>query len=247
VALFAGEIAVSGSRGALIAGFVGAAFTATSIVSTLRRKAGAVAALLLLAAVCANVDVLQGGRGTAEAVSAAASSVPAQRTKGLDAETAFRLEDELGHPSLGTYRPPVPRTLLGSSGRAEAWSEAVSQGRDRPALGYGFGTEDHVFVERSYAFEGGLVENTYIGLFLQLGLVGVAAVLLLLGALAAAAIRAWRSPETRSVAAGAGGVLIAGAMLGLSQSGLFAVGNVAATTFWTCALALPALAARTEA
>ena len=115
-------------------------------------------------------------------------------SRDANADLVLRLEDELGHPPLGGYRPPVERTLLGSSGRAQAWVGGVQQAARRPILGYGFGTEDRVFVDRFYAFEGDFVENSYIGTFLQLGAAGVA---LLVGLLVTLAWNAYRDAEAR--------------------------------------------------
>jgi len=43
-------------------------------------------------------------------------------------------------------------------------------------------------------------------------------------------------------AAGAIGVLIAGVLIGGTQSGLLSVGNIAAASVWICVLTLPVLA-----
>jgi O-antigen ligase len=104
-------------------------------------------------------------------------------------------------------------------------------------VGHGFGTEEAVFVDRFWGFQGGVPENSFLGLFLQLGAVGVVLFLVLIGALAAATLRVLRTE--RNLAAACLGVLGAGVVLSLVQSYLFAIGNVAMLTVWTCAL-LPA-------
>ncbi len=116
----------------------------------------------------------------------------------------------------------------------------MRQAARRPIGGYGFGTENRVFVDRSYAFEGGFVENTYIGLFLQLGIAGVVVFGVLLGALAWSAVRAVR--RDAGPAAAALGVLVATVLIGITQTGLLSVGNIAATSIWICLLTLPLLA-----
>jgi len=238
VLLFAGETASSGSRGGLVAGIAGGIVAAAFATRTSRLRAGAIAALVVLGLVCAVTPKLQ---GTVQAVAAppSAGASAAHATRGIDAESAFRLQDELGHPPLGVYRPPVPRTFLGSSGRVEAWDGAFHQGEQRPVLGYGFGTEDKVFVDRFYSFEGSFPENSYVGLFLQLGALGLAVFLALLLLLLGSGVRAARrSPE----GAAALGVLVAAALVGMTQSGLLSVGNLAVATIWLSALALPLLA-----
>jgi len=243
VLLFAGEIAVSGSRGALVSGFAGALVTAVVLARGRRARVVLVVVLVALAAVCAVTPKLQ-GHGVALTSSGPSAPARPQRGKAINAESVFRLQDELGHPPLGAYRPPVPRTFLGSSGRAQAWVGALHQGAQRPSLGYGYGTEDKVFVDRYYAFEGGYVENTYIGLFLQLGVVGVAVFLALLALLAWSGAKILRRGLPAAVGPGAAalGVLAASVLVGMTQTGVLTVGNLAATSMWFAMLVLPRLA-----
>jgi O-antigen ligase len=171
-------------------------------------------------------------------VPAAATPAPAA-TKGVNAELVLRLEDEIGFPPSGEYRPAVHRTFLGSSGRVQAWDGALRQGAKRPVAGYGFGTEEKVFIDRFFAFEGRFVENSYLGLFLQLGLAGVVLFATLLVALVWSAARIVRRSGP---AAASAGVLVAACLIGMTQSGLLSVGNIAATSIWICVLLLPVLA-----
>jgi hypothetical protein len=124
------------------------------------------------------------GRGVDDAAAQRRVARPARNRR----EQRFRLQDEIGFPLAGAYRPPVPRTMFGSSGRAQAWDGALHQAARRPGAGYGFGTENKVFVDRFYSFEGDFVENTYLGILLQVGAAGLAVFLLLLS----------RSPGARS-------------------------------------------------
>jgi hypothetical protein len=162
----------------------------------------------------------------------------------LDANALLRLQDDVGHPPIGigsTNRQP--RTLTGSSGRTEAWRGALRLGAERPVLGYGIGTEDHVFVDRYVGFNSNVPENSYIGLFLQLGGLGLAVFFGLVVALlvrAATAARRLHGQELR-IAAGAAGGLVAGLVLGCFQSFLVAVGNNATAAVWICASVLAAV------
>jgi hypothetical protein len=101
-----------------------------------------------------------------------------------------------------------------------------------------------VFADRFYSFEGNFVENSYLGLFLQLGAAGVALLVALLAALAWSAARlVLRFPRGGiGPAAGAIGVLIAAVLIGGTQSGVLSVGNIAAASIWICVLMLPVLA-----
>lgn len=245
--LLAGEVAVSGSRGALAAGTVGGVAVVIALGGTPRRRLLLVAGFIALAAACAGANRLQGSAAPVTSSTPShhgSGGAAAHRTRGIDAQQVFRLEDEIGHPPLGAYRPPVPRTLLGSSGRAQAWTGAFKQGTQRPIDGYGFGTEDKVFVDRFYSFEGNFVENSYLSMFLQLGAVGVAAfvgLILLLARDGFNALRAHRL-ETRAPAAAAVGALLAGVTIGMTQSGLLSVGNIASVGLWMSVLCLPTLA-----
>jgi hypothetical protein len=242
VLLFVGEIALSGSRGALVAGFVGALVTAFLLAASSRARLALALGLAVLAA--ASVAVAKLPNPAPAVVAPSSAGAPSEPVSPADAERSFRLQDELGFPLAGAYHPPAPRTILGSSGRAQAWDGAVRQGAKRPVAGYGFGTEQKVFVDRFFTFEGGFVENTYIGLFLQLGVAGALVFAALLASLAWSAVRVGRGTARAHAALGAGasGVLVAAALIGVSQTGLLAVGNIAASSIWICVLTLPLLA-----
>jgi hypothetical protein len=235
VLLFAGEIAFSGTRGALIAAFPGAIVTALLLAPSPRRKLVAALGLVVLALACVVLGKLPQPASTPPVAARAAPIA----TKGVDAQQVFRLEDELGFPPHGAYRPAVRRTILGSSGRVQAWDGAVRQALRRPVAGYGFGTEERVFVDRFFAFEGKFVENGYVALFLQLGIAGLALCAALLAALFWSAARLVRRPGPGAAATG---VLVAACLIELTQSGLFSVGNIAASSIWICVLTLPVLA-----
>ena len=83
--------------------------------------------------------------------------------------------------SASPTRTRRERTLTGSSGRTEAWRGALGLAADRPLVGYGFGTEDRTFVDRYVFFNSNVPENSYIGILLQLGLVGLLLLLALVG------------------------------------------------------------------
>ncbi len=241
--LLAGSIIASGSRTAIAAGFGTALIPAVLLPRTpALRLAAAAAAVgaLALAFVIAEVPSSNPEAQT-PSVFRPSNCTPA------DAECRLRLEDELGRPS--DFRRPEKRGLLGSSGRLEAWEGALDQGTQRPLLGFGFGTEGKVFVDRYYRFEGGLTENSFVGFFLQLGSVGllllVALLLSIVGAGAIALRRLAAGP--RATAGACMAVLVVGLILAFSQSFLYAAGNTATLSVWICAFLLPALARRADA
>src|SRR5207247_4994647 len=161
-----------------------------------------------------------------------------------------RLQDDIGLPPFGVGETrKKPRTLFGTSGRAQAWQGALDIGAERPLLGFGFGTEDHVFVDQYADFNSNTIENSYLGLFVELGAVGVAIFLLLLALLVRRALRALprlRDTERRAAAACAGAV-VAGLVLACFQSYIYAPGNNATAALWICTFLLVAATALPDA
>jgi O-antigen ligase len=242
-------VVASGSRGALLASLGGLLVTAVLIEQTRLFRLSSVVALVAVFAVSvlANNALLRrvpapstateppsrtsptpavtSGRGASLGYTAASSSLPA-------------MQDEIGSLSSGADHS----STFDSSGRIVAWRGAIAQAEKRPILGYGFGTEERVFVDRYYYFEGSRPENSYIGLFLQLGIVGVIGFLAIVLALVPAVTRGIRSSGARSRVAAASGAVIAGLVLAVGQSYVYAVGNIATVSFWLCVAMLVASA-----
>jgi O-antigen ligase len=230
LALLAGSIVGSGSRGAFATAAVGALIVALVSAATMRGRVLAAATVAAALGVSLGLAAIPSPDPNATAVTNTACVDCKHNPYNVD--RYFRLEDEVGNQGSGGHR-----TFFASTGRTQAWSGAIRQGKQRPLLGYGFGTEDHVFVDRFPLFFGGSAENSYVGMFLQLGLVGV----LLLGAVAltllAACLRAARRlrGSDRRAAAACTAALLTGLALALVQSYLYAVGNTATLTVWMCA------------
>lgn len=240
LALLAGSIVASGSRAAVLAGFAASAVPPLVALRTVRQRAAVVAAagaaLALGLALTTIPDPNPGYRK-----SAVVSTIPCTKN---DAQCFLRLEDEIGRPT--GFEQPKGRSILGSSGRFDAWRGALRQGAERPAAGFGFGTESKAFTDRFYEFQGGVPENSYIGIFLQLGAVGLVLLVALAVALLAAAARALRTAdaELRAVAAACTAILLVGLGLALFQSYLYAAGNTATLSVWLGAFLVTALAAK---
>ena len=241
--VFDASLVASGSRGALLAAAVGLAALVLALPYRRRiRVALALGAIGLLALNLGLTQLPQRADRNPVLNPEFGSQVPLGPR---DAQFILPLESELGFPAEGFSAKGRPRSLFSTSGRASAWDGALDQALERPALGYGFGTEDRVFVDRFYTFYSSTVENSYLGTALQLGLVGLG---LLLGLIAALSVRGARSlgslPErTRPVAAACLGVVAAGVVLALTQSYLTSVGNPATVPFWLSAFLLAGLAA----
>jgi hypothetical protein len=139
-------------------------------------------------------------------------------------------ENEIGFPALSRKG-----TSSVGSGRVSAWLGTLRDiVLERPLLGYGFGTEEKVFVDRWYNFQGGTPENSTLGLLLQVGVVGLLLVLGIASAVGTGAVRALHSSVTTERSAGRVGlaVLVAALTLTFFQAYLYSVGNVATLTVW---------------
>lgn len=244
--VFNASIVASGSRGALLAAAVGLAALGLALPGRRRvRAALAVGAVGLLAL---NIGITQVPQ-PAERDPVLHPEFGSQQPLGpRDAQFILPLESEFGFPAERSAATSRRRSLFDSSGRAQAWDGALEQALERPMLGYGFGTEDRIFVDRFYRFYSSAVENSYVGTALQLGVVGFCLLLALLAALVARGVRRLGvlSAHARPVAAACLGVVAAGLMLAVSQSYLTSVGNPATTPFWLSAFLLAAVSARSS-
>ncbi len=246
--LLFGSIVASGSRGALIAAGAGALVPALAWGGRTRRTVmagAAVAAAIAFGAFLETVPQRNPNAAVAPAVVGSARP-PAKPSRYLNAEAGYPLDADVGRPLPGNGEPWKPRSFFGASGRSVAWTGAIDQAAGRPLVGYGFWTEREVFVDRYYTFVGGLTENSYIGVALQLGIVGL---VLLAGLVITLAVTGWPAlagPE-RALAAACLGVLVAGLAIAAIQSYVYSVGNNATAAFWITAFLLPAVAVRSGA
>ena len=233
-ALLLGSIVASGSHGALLAGTVGSALVVVVSLGRLVSRVAAVAAVAAVAILAFWIETLPQPSRSKPPAAPAASQPPAAKPGYVDAEINTPLDGELGIPLPGQANP---RTLTTSSGRTEAWGGAIRQAEQRPVAGYGFGTESRVFIDRWWTFTGGVPENSYIGIALQLGVAGLLAFGALLVALGRGAFGAFRRDRAGIAAAGIG-VLGAGLTAAIGQSFVYSVGDIATATFWIAAFLL---------
>jgi O-Antigen ligase len=238
--LLYGSLVASGSRGALVGALLGTLVFALGAGSTRLRIAGVAVALFVL-----GVGLMQLPQPSETNPVIRYDIVP-PATPPLgpaDAQARLPLESEIGFPAPGD--DPFRRSLFTSSGRLDAWRGALDQARERPVAGYGFGTEDGVFADRYYLHYSALVENSYLGTLLQLGLVGLGLLLAALVLLAARALAHDRFPASiRGAAAACAGAVVCGLFLAFSQSFLTSVGSPAMIPFWLCAFLLVGVTSR---
>lgn len=252
--LLLGSISASGSRGAMIGA---APALALVLVLCMRGRVLAVALAATVAAFAVAVagtsvsKPLPASPAPVAAVPGGAAGEPLASPSGLAALVAAdgRPADvvlDLGHDpnEIGRARPgqasvAIRRTLFGSSGRAQAWDGGLRQSLDRPLLGFGFGTEDRVFLDRYYVFESTRIENSFLGFWLQIGVAGLLAFVAVLAVLAARLLRGWRElRRTPGPAVAAAGIVLSGAVMAIPQSYVYSVGNVATAAFWAGAFVL---------
>jgi O-antigen ligase len=231
--LFAGSIAPSASRGALLAAIAGALVVLLVRDATWRSRALGTVAVGVVALAAVVVSEIPKPLSPPPAPKAHASS-----GFNPNADSGAPLNSEAGY---GGAQKTFVRSLTTSSGRIAAWRGALRQASDRIVLGYGFGTEKKVFVDRYPIFFSERVENAYIETVLELGLGGLALLLALLLAIAAPIRRVARSIADQTLLAGAAGAFTAGLVLATVQSYLFSVGGTGALVFWLVAGLLVAL------
>jgi O-antigen ligase len=224
VLFLAGSIAASLSRGALVAAFAGLLVAVALAPAGRRARIAGAAATLVLLGVCVAVQLVPEPRPQ-RAAAAPTAPAPSAPRRYVDAQKVFPLEFDIG-PGMS-----VRRSILGSSGRRQAWSGAIDQAAERPALGYGFGTESQVFVDRYSTFAGGLPENSYIGLALQVGILGLLSFIVLVAVVLERTVRLRHRP----IAAATVGVVVAALVLAGVQSYIYSVGNIGTATVWICA------------
>jgi O-antigen ligase len=239
--LFDGSMIASGSRGSLIAAFAAVAVVVALVPARVRTRAALVAATVAVLATSIGIALLPKSKGLAwQPPHVASAPAPGSHPNPgfTNVEGVFPLDSDIG--TLLIDSKPTRRTLFGLTGRGEAWRGTIDLANKRPIVGYAFGTESLVFVDRWSNFVGGLPENSYLGMYLQLGTLGVLALAGLVVVLLVAAIRR----PNRWEVAGPLGAFAAALILGLVQSYLYSVGNIAALALWTAAFVAGARSSR---
>lgn len=247
--LLYGELAATQSRGALVAMAAGLALVAVLVPAARRRRAQHVVGAVALIAIAVVITSLRFSVGQGYE----ATHIPPQQVPDAVATTSTSLKhctscdlltfpgraDDLGNPFF-TGKFAISNSAVSSSGRLSAWKGALHTAAERPFAGFGFGTEDRVFVDRYYFFVGSRPENGFLGFFLQLGVLGLLGFaglgLMLLVGLVRVLLRG--EPDERSVSVGFAGVVLAGFVAALTQSYPYSVGNIAALTLWIAVLGL---------
>ncbi len=119
-------------------------------------------------------------------------------------------------------------------GRFEAWNVGWDLLRLKPLTGYGFGTEDMLFEQFGVRFlkhGGAMVHNSYLGLSLQIGILGAGVFFSWMFITAFKGIRLCLRIRNLLVSALVG-TLVAGLTICLTESWLYSAGNSQSLPFW---------------
>lgn len=172
----------------------------------------------------------------ADTSTTAAAPVPTTEVTAAE-ETATTVRNR-GATIFGTHRARGQSWIRAVSGaRDEAWAASVHIIRRRPLLGHGFGTGDMLFTRYDaplYWFQGANPANSYIQAGMELGIVGIALLVVAavrVIAVSVAAVRKCGSPSVNTLA----GLAVGGLVIAIVESLLTAPGAPWALLTWLAA------------
>lgn len=227
--LCAVEESLSGSRGGIVAAAAGCLVVAALLPVALPRRGLVVVAVIAGLVAVAGTSTIP--KSLPASASASAHQAPAPKTRGINAELVLPLEGEIGNPWWTHKSGTIHRSLFETSERLRALKGSIQRGLERPLLGWGYGAETDAFVNRYYGFDSQNPENGYVGIFLQLGVIGLLALVAAVGSCLVAGIAGARRAPGYTPAAIVG-VATAAVVLGLSQSYFHGPGGVAFVAAW---------------
>ena len=137
------------------------------------------------------------------------------------------------------YYQENPRVehITSLSSRTEKWRTGLQYFMERPLQGFGFGTEDQLFAYHgvhasSYIRTGSYFHNSYLGLVLQVGLVGALLFYMPLGVLLFKEIHVSFGNQHDPLRTSLLAVALTCMVAAIVSSDLYAMGNVKAFPFW---------------
>jgi O-antigen ligase len=235
-AVFAASISAAGSRGALAAGFLALLVVVALAPLRVRVRAGLAALVVAGLVVSAWAMTIPKALPAPTATAPTLESDVASRRHAVDAERYLPLGQEIGNPWWTHRAGTSKRSLFNTSVRLRALRGSVRLALGRPVLGYGFGAEQWAFFNRYYAFNSGNPENGYVGIFLQIGIIGLVLFVTVLALCFVPGVRACLRAVRSGVPLAAVGAAAAGLLLGVSQSFFHGPGGIAYVAFWTSLL-----------
>ena len=134
-------------------------------------------------------------------------------------------------------------SVITLSRRTEKWIKGVQYLVEKPLLGFGFGTENQLFAFHGidiedYMYTGAYIHQSYLGLALQLGLVGAALFFIPLGLLVVREIGRISSSRHDMLRSALLAVVLVALTSAFMTSWLYSMGNEAALPFWICVMLL---------
>ncbi|MBU06230.1 MAG: hypothetical protein CL877_09825 [Dehalococcoidales bacterium] len=183
-------------------------------------------------------------RGTVESMGVGRSEVASERgtveSMGVGRSEVAGVASEqswLTKPNIRT------EDAINLSRRTEKWIKGVQYLVEKPLLGFGFGTEDQLFAFhgidiQDYMHTGAYIHQSYLGLALQLGLLGAALFFIPLGLLVVREIGRISSSRHDVLRSALLAVVIAALTSAFMTSWLYSMGNEAALPFWICVMLL---------
>jgi exopolysaccharide production protein ExoQ len=127
-------------------------------------------------------------------------------------------------------------------GRLQIWQVAVSLIKESPIFGHGFGVENKIFAlkfsSRIAKSQISYVHNSYLGMLIQLGIVGVILFYLPLFLLLFNELTRKKTSDVSSLHLALRSSLIAGLLCCLYESWIYSVGNSQAFPFWVTVMLL---------
>ena len=137
------------------------------------------------------------------------------------------------------YHQENPRSQLVTSlsSRTEKWRMGFKYFLERPLQGFGFGTEDQLFdyhdvEDKTYIRTGSYFHNSFLGLSLQVGLIGALLFYMPLGILLISEIRISTIHQHNALRTSLLAVALTCMVAAMASSDLYSMGNAKAFPFW---------------
>lgn len=139
----------------------------------------------------------------------------------------------------GYYRV---ESIFSIGGRIEIWPTALNLIADKPIFGYGFGVEEKILYLKNAMlrsqFGGAAVHNSYLGMMLQLGIIGLAIFFIPLFILLLKELFSRQDAPIPSLRHALRASFIAGLLCSIFESWVYSVGNAQAFPFWIMVMLL---------
>ena len=133
-------------------------------------------------------------------------------------------------------------SIFSIGGRIEIWPMALNLIAEKPIFGYGFGVEEKILHLKNIILRnqlgGAAVHNSYLGIILQLGIVGFAIFFIPLFILLLKELFSKQDTPVLLLRHALRATLIAGLMCSIFESWIYSVGNAQVFPFWIMVMLL---------